>query len=399
MKKELLIACAASFLFQPLRAQNTWTQKTDFGGTARRSAIGFSIGNSGYLGTGYNSNFYDDLWKYDPVNDVWTQVASFPGAARFSAVAFVIGINGYVGTGYDVNNNFNTADFWKYDALSNIWSQSASLPAGQERRYACAFSAQGKGYVGTGAGSAGYLNDLWQYDESNNSWTQKADFPGAPRYECVSFAIGEFGYIGCGAFAGTIYQDFYEYQPQSDTWYRRADYPGAGGDAAAGFALEGRGFVGTGSTQGTYPVDFYEWDQLSDTWTAKANFPAAGRAFGTGFSILTKGYVGMGESSTYFNDWWEYTPDSLFNPVRDNHAAEQFPELIYYHGQFQILNTTGIAGLSRVTLYSMEGSKLTTLDIMDQRSFPLSGLATGIYIYMLAGKTKSITGKIFVTGE
>ena len=35
-------------------AANTWTQKADFGGTERRGALGFSIGNKGYIGTGYN---------------------------------------------------------------------------------------------------------------------------------------------------------------------------------------------------------------------------------------------------------------------------------------------------------------------------------------------------------
>src|SRR4051812_29189228 len=102
MKYFLLILSFQLIVIDAVFCQNTWTQKADFGGAARRSAIGFCIGNYGYLGTGYNSNFYDDLWKYDPVNDVWTQVASYPGPARFCAVEFVLSTNAYVGTGYDV---------------------------------------------------------------------------------------------------------------------------------------------------------------------------------------------------------------------------------------------------------------------------------------------------------
>ena len=34
------------------RAQDTWTQKADFGGAARDGAHGFSIGSKGYIGTG-----------------------------------------------------------------------------------------------------------------------------------------------------------------------------------------------------------------------------------------------------------------------------------------------------------------------------------------------------------
>lgn len=396
MKKKFLLFVITSVFLQPLYSQNSWTQKANFSGAARRSAIGFSIGNYGYVGTGYNSSFYDDLWKYDPLNDVWTQVASYPGAARFSAVAFVIGNNAYVGTGYDVNNNFNTADFWKYDAISNSWSQSASMPAGQERRYASAFGAQGRGYVGTGVGAAGYLNDLWQYDAGSNSWAQKANFPGAPRYECVAFNIGEYGYIGCGAFAGTIYNDFYEYQPQNDTWFQKSNYPGSGGDAAAGFALEGRGYIGTGSTQGTYPVDFYEWNQYDDTWTAKASFPAPGRAFGTGFSILGKGYIGLGEAAGYFNDWWEYTPDSLFTSADNETDSKQIPFIFINEQNLIIINPNGAGESIQLELYNSEGKKAMSEKISAGQKIIHVSLPAGIYSYRIFGNSRIFTGKIFV---
>ncbi len=100
-----------------------WTQKADFGGAERRSPMAFSIGEKGYLGMGYNGNFYKDLWEYDPVADVWTQKADFGGTARFAGVAFSIGNKGYVGTGYDVNNTFNTSDFWEYDPLTTVGSR------------------------------------------------------------------------------------------------------------------------------------------------------------------------------------------------------------------------------------------------------------------------------------
>ena len=398
MKKNLLLLFLGLSVNQFVNAQNTWTQKADFGGSARRSAIGFAIGSFGYMGTGYNSNFYDDLWKFDPSNNSWTQVASYPGAARFSAVAFVIGSFAYVGTGYDVNNNFNTLDFWKYDSQNNSWSQSAGMPAGQERRYASAFGAQGRGYVCNGVGPSGYLNDLWEYDAIGNSWMQKANFPGAPRYECVSFAIGEYGYVGCGAFAGTIYNDFYEYQPQNNSWVQKANYPGAGGDAAAGFALEVRGFIGTGSTQGTYPTDFYEWDQANDVWTAKAIFPAAGRAFGTGFSILNKGYIGLGESASYFNDWWEYTPDTLLNPVENFSADVTTPVIMIQKNEVTIMNN-GSCGKATLILYSIDGKQLATLKLNKDKALLPFSFEEGIYLYRLSGNNGWNTGKIFLNGE
>ena len=52
---------SANMLFS---ATNTWTQKADLGGTARRGAVGFSTGSKGYIGTAWNIT--KDFWEYDP---------------------------------------------------------------------------------------------------------------------------------------------------------------------------------------------------------------------------------------------------------------------------------------------------------------------------------------------
>src|SRR5437773_10436814 len=80
-------------------AQDTWTQKTDFGGTARYGVVGFSIGSKGYLGTGTDGVNHEDFWAYDPATNTWTQKADFGGGPRQVAVSFTIGNKGYVGTG------------------------------------------------------------------------------------------------------------------------------------------------------------------------------------------------------------------------------------------------------------------------------------------------------------
>jgi N-acetylneuraminic acid mutarotase len=57
--------------------QAQWTQKADFAGGNRRFAAGFSIGEKGYLGTGYNEGWTarKDFYEYDPATDTWTQIA------------------------------------------------------------------------------------------------------------------------------------------------------------------------------------------------------------------------------------------------------------------------------------------------------------------------------------
>src|SRR5882724_5283840 len=102
MKKYLLLLSATIFLSNFSFAQNTWTQKANFGGTARIEAVGFSIGTKGYIGTGVVSGVgQQDFWEYDPATDVWTQKANFGGSGRSYAVGFSIGSKGYLGTGYN----------------------------------------------------------------------------------------------------------------------------------------------------------------------------------------------------------------------------------------------------------------------------------------------------------
>ena len=118
-------------------AVNTWTQKADFGGIVRSDAVGFSIGTKGYIGTGegyngHNGLFTKDFWEYDPVANTWTQKADFGGTARYGAVGFSIGTKGYIGTGTD-DSYYDTKDFWEYDPVANTWTQKADFGGGSAR--------------------------------------------------------------------------------------------------------------------------------------------------------------------------------------------------------------------------------------------------------------------------
>src|SRR5713101_1775958 len=110
--------------------------------------------------------------------DTWTQKADFGGAARIAAVGFSIGSKGYIGTGEIFGSTLGTKDFWEYDPATNTWTQKADF-GGTERSYAVGFSIGSKGYIGTGLDqSVTIRNDFWEYDPATNSWTQKADFGG-----------------------------------------------------------------------------------------------------------------------------------------------------------------------------------------------------------------------------
>src|SRR2546425_525264 len=80
-------------------AGNTWTQKANFGGTAREGPTGFSIGTKGYIGMGWDGNFRKDFWQYNPSTNTWAAKTSFGGTGRYYGIGFSIGTKGYMGMG------------------------------------------------------------------------------------------------------------------------------------------------------------------------------------------------------------------------------------------------------------------------------------------------------------
>ncbi|HRH38334.1 MAG TPA: kelch repeat-containing protein, partial [Flavobacteriales bacterium] len=108
---------------------NGWTSVSSLPTAASRTgAVGFTLMGRSYITTGVNggSNYLNDLWAYDPVTDTWTQRTSCPGAARKDAVGFSIGNKGYMATGWAGSNIYN--DVWEYDPVNDAWTQKASMP-------------------------------------------------------------------------------------------------------------------------------------------------------------------------------------------------------------------------------------------------------------------------------
>lgn len=196
---------------------NAWSQKASFPGLVRAAAVGFSIGSKGYIGLGHNgylNSVYNDFWEFDPglpgTPGAWSQKQSFSGPSRANAVGFSVGNKGYVGTGY-ISPGTYLNDFWEFDpnnGPNGTWSQKADFD-GVPRLSATGFSIGSNGYIGTGRDSSGtLLSDFWEYDPITNSWNEKADFVGAPRGYAVGFSIGNNGYLGTGL---TEQSDFWQY--------------------------------------------------------------------------------------------------------------------------------------------------------------------------------------------
>lgn len=109
-------------MWQYSTSTNTWTQKADFPGCVSR-ATAFAIGTKGYVGLGQGiGGNCQNFWAYDTSSNAWAKVDSFPGRNRNDAVGFAIGDTGFVIGGTIGPPNF-VAEVWSYSATSNTWTQ------------------------------------------------------------------------------------------------------------------------------------------------------------------------------------------------------------------------------------------------------------------------------------
>src|SRR5690606_21044971 len=128
-----------------------WAPIAPFPGEARHSAVGFAVGNKGYVGLGYNgTTALSDFYEYDPATDTWTAIAAeLPvDKARYGAVAFSLGNSGYVGLG-STETGKNLSDIYRFNPTAKTWSV---VPAQfkSKRANAFAFVIGNKAYVGGG---------------------------------------------------------------------------------------------------------------------------------------------------------------------------------------------------------------------------------------------------------
>jgi N-acetylneuraminic acid mutarotase len=371
---------------------NIWIPKANFGGSPRDGAVSFSINGKGYIcagGTSANNQGYNDVWEYDPMNDTWTQKANFPGYRLF-AIGFSIGNYGYMGLGTETNYGL-VGDFWRYDPIADTWSPIATF-LGSVRSNAVNFVLNGKGYICLG--NWPIIPDVWEYDPLIDAWTQKSNFPGGLRMGACAFSIGTKAYIATGQQSSSLLNDLWQYNPSTDTWIQKANFGGAIRAKAIGFSLDGFGYVGTGN--GMFSTDYsdmWKYDTLLDQWSQIANFPGA-RGSSVAFVIGNRAFAGTGRYGMggEYQDLWEYIPDSAITTgVQDHHLSSS-------------LSIFPNPAVDKVTIQSSEPCVLTLRDLFgrplgEYRStgtfiIERGSLPAGVYLLTVTEGEKSETVRI-----
>ncbi len=310
-----------------------WLVRKDFKGNARSQAVAFSIGNFGYVGSGYNFDKdvrLKDFWAYDAELDNWTQVASLDegvnavghAKARSGAVAFAINDKGYVGLGKDEENMLG--DFWVYNPSNNTWDTLKAANQGPSARYgAVAFAINNIGYVGTGNDGSNQM-DFWAYDPGTNSWTEKNSYQSKVS-EAVAFVLDGKGYI-CAGYHNGYNKDFYAYSPETNTWEAKRptdnvsdesydnDYSTMKRRKAVAFVIGSKAYITTGDVETSSKQDVWEYDPATDLWIEKSNFEGNVRTEAVAFSIGDRAFVTTGVAGTTdFDDMWEFKPNDEAN--------------------------------------------------------------------------------------
>lgn len=246
-----------------------------FRNLGRTGASAFAVNGKGYVVTGSDSAFMSlrDTWCFDPATNSWSEKAQFPGQARYYAVGFAIGNTGYVGTGTTGSTGTILSDFFAYNPDADTWSAITSLK--DKRKNAVAFVINDSAYVVSGTGSSGSsASYMYVYDKTNNEWREKSqiknatdfsyddDYSSIERTQAVGFVINNKGYLATGNVSNT-----WEYDPVTDRWTEKTAFDGTSRTGAVGFTVKGGGYVATGAnnTAGLDDLRQFKPDEENDT--------------------------------------------------------------------------------------------------------------------------------------
>jgi N-acetylneuraminic acid mutarotase len=247
-----------------------WDDVAPFPGSSRERAVAFSVNGKGYVGLGYNRDLdteeLKDFWEYDPTFNTWSQIADFTGTARYNAVAFAIGSRGYVGTGYD--GDYYRSDFFAYDPSTNTWIEIANFPGGK-REEALAIVFSEKAYFMTGRNNGVYNSDLWVFDpEGEKVWTEitpddEEDYydefvAAVRRHDANALVLNDKIYIVNGN-TGSTSSTVYEFNPLTGFWDTKTSFEGSERYLGIAFTLQNRGFVGLGQNSTRRWDDIWEF--------------------------------------------------------------------------------------------------------------------------------------------
>lgn len=84
----------------------------EYSGITGIDKVAFTINGKGYIATGGSGSTGSSIWEYNPVLDLWEEKTGLEASARIGAVGFSIGEVGYITTGR--NSSYYFDDLWGF---------------------------------------------------------------------------------------------------------------------------------------------------------------------------------------------------------------------------------------------------------------------------------------------
>lgn len=153
-------------------AANTWVEKAAMPTSDKRTgAVALVYNKKAYIVSGSNNgSMVTEMAVYDPATG-WKKLRdianlssedyddSYSSIVRTNAVGFVMGDKGYLATG---ENGANVKTTWEYDFATDKWVQKTSFEK-QDRNSAIAFTLKDRGFVAYGRNSTYYFDDMNEF--------------------------------------------------------------------------------------------------------------------------------------------------------------------------------------------------------------------------------------------
>lgn len=353
-------------------------------------AIGFSIGETGFVGSGRDDGFQYQTAFYKYQSGSWIAVDPMIGLGRQYASSFSFQTRGCVLTGVGPNDSL-MKEMQCYNSLTAQWEIKPDFP-GNRRLQASSFTIGNLGFCGGGRSLTETFNDWYRYDESKDQWTQIKNFP-IPLYECVAFEALGFGFVGLGKdLSGNFSDRFFKYLPLVDEWVEIAPFPGAARIYSLGFELNNAGFICTGLDENyEFINEFWKYDPLSDEWK---KLPDPGYALRRGVSGFTADRCihvisGLDSSFNRLDEHWTYCA---------NQESIGIEVLVYpnpANEQIMIIPSENV----EVYVYNVLGEVVDQFSIHNEYLWDCSPLADGVYLLLFQSGKATVLKKAIISNR
>jgi N-acetylneuraminic acid mutarotase len=295
LKSTFAIVLISLFLpnFGFTKKDEVWVQKASFGASGRHGAVGFSIGNKGYIGLGQINSGpgiadFHDIWEFDPASNSWTQKADYPGV--FTAYASALG---YESKAFIINDQC-----FKFDPIANTFTDLGLTPT--SLGYAPLAQIDSMAYffnLSNEVATFDMKNQVWDNFSTNSSLFTYDSFNFNERIICMGKVPGEDFAMHELNFEDSSFS-LISYFPDT---VNLAHLVGSELNGFAYFALGSSDSFGVGNV-------CWKYDFGTGLWTRLDDFPGTGRRYFAHFQIGERFYFGAGTNGTNHNDLWEFIP-------------------------------------------------------------------------------------------